>query len=296
MLRKCLLLAAASAAVAAISMPDARSILHVERASAGDLEVGGELAGVPPGLTRFIRYEDLLSLPQETYTVNDDSNLAKGTQISGVRLETLAALVAKNPGSALIVAICYDRYRTNYPRDYQAEHHPLLVLRINGQTREHWPPAAEGGSLAPYFISHAFFKPAFKVLSHEDEAQIPYGVNRIEFRSEALVFGAIRPPGDWPAHSPVAQGYIVARQDCFRCHNMGAEGGTMGGRSWRELGMIARDNGARFRAIIRNPVAVSPGAKMPGQPGYDDATLDALTAYFETFADPHPQTTKEPKP
>jgi hypothetical protein len=23
---------------------------------------------------------------------------------------------------------------------------------------------------------------------------------------------------------------------------------------------------------------------MPGQPGYDDATLDALTAYFKTFA------------
>jgi cytochrome c1 len=60
--------------------------------------------------------------------------------------------------------------------------------------------------------------------------------------------------------------------------------------------MMARDNGARFRALIRNPAAVTPGAKMPGQPGYDDATLDALTAYFRTFAGPHPLTAKDPKP
>jgi len=29
---------------------------------------------------------------------------------------------------------------------------------------------------------------------------------------------------------------------------------------------------------------VKPDARMPAQPGYDDATLDALTAYFKTFA------------
>ncbi len=78
-------------------------------------------------------------------------------------------------------------------------------------------------------ILHPAFKPAFKILSHWDEAQIPYGVTRLEFRRESEVFGAIRPRGYWPAKSQVTQGYLIARQDCFRCHNMGAEGGTMAG-------------------------------------------------------------------
>jgi len=261
---------------------DWTAILHAERVSPGDLEVGGELAGGPAGDIRYVRYEDLLGLPQETYNVSDDSNFHGKTEISGVALSTLAEALGKS--ADMIVAICYDHYRTNYPKDYVAAHHPLLVLRINGQDREHWPVGAEGESMAPYLISHPEFKPAFKVLSHEDEPQIPYGVTRLEFRKEAEVFGAIRPPGKWTTGSPVGMGYVIARQDCFRCHNAGAEGGTMAGRSWVELAQMAEKEPARFRAVIRNPAAVKAGAKMPGQPGYDDATLDALTEYFRTFA------------
>ena len=184
-----------------------------------------------------MRYEDLLRLPQETYSVSDDSNFHGKTEISGVSLSTLAETLGQS--ADMIVAICYDQYRTNYPKDYLAAHHPLLVLRINGQSRDHWPAADNGGSMGPYLISHPEFKPAFKVLSHEDEPQIPYGVTRIEFRKEAEVFGAIRPPGKWTTDSPVGMGYVIARQDCFRCHNMGAEGGTMAGRSWLQLAEMA---------------------------------------------------------
>ena len=273
-------------AIAALAPPRATepTMLRVERSSADDLELGGELKGLPPGSTRYVRYEDLLRLPQETYTVSDDSNLQKKSEISGISLRTLARFFGAAPDDAMIVAISYDQYRTNYPRDYVAEHHPLLVLRINGQLRDHWPQSENGGPLGPYLISHPFFKPAFKVLSHEDEPQIPFGVTRIELRRESRVFGAIRPPGDWPADSPVAQGYAIARQDCFRCHNMGAEGGTMAGRSWLQLADRARDNGKRFRQTICNPASVTAGAKMPPHMGYDDATLDALTAYFRTFS------------
>ena len=260
------------------------SILRAQRSLPGDLEVGGELAGLPPGSTSYVRYEDLLRLPQETYTVSDDSNLPPNTVISGVALTTLAQLFGKSPDSTLIVAICQDRYRTTYPRGYLAAHHPLLVLGINQKLRQGWPHLENGGPLGPYLISHPFFKPAFKVLSHEDEPQIPYGVTRIEFRREATVFGAIRPPRNWTPNSPVAQGYLIARQDCFRCHNSGAEGGQMAGRDWLQLAAMARDESRRFERIIRDPASVKPGAKMPGQPGYNDPTLDALTAYFRTFA------------
>jgi mono/diheme cytochrome c family protein len=273
----------ASAALAALPVADSQSILHLGRSSPDDLEVGGELANLPPGSTRYIRYEDLLHLPQETYTVSDDSNLAAKTDVGGVALETLAQVLGESSADSLIVAICDDQYRANYPRDYVAAHHPLLVLRMNGKPHGQWPPALEGGTLAPYLISHPFFKPAFKVLSHQDEPQIPYGVIRIEFRRESVVFGAIRPQGQSPANSPVEQGYMIARQDCFRCHNMGAEGGTKAGRSWLKLAELAAQNGPRFRQTIRNPVAVNPKATMPAHSDYDDATLNALTAYFKAF-------------
>ncbi len=275
-----LVLTAASLFITAGS--DSRSILRDDRSSPGDLEVGGELAGLPAASTRYVSYEDLLRLPQETYTVSDDSNFRGKTQISGVALSTLAKMLGQS--ADMIVAICYDHYRTNYPPDYLAAHHPLLVLRINGQERDHWPSAEKGGSMEPYLISHPEFKPSFKVLSHEDEPQIPFGVTRLEFRREAEVFGPIRPRATWATDSQIGQGYIIARQDCFRCHNMGEQGGTMAGRSWLQLAALANSDGERFRRIIRDPASVTAGAKMPAQPGYDTATLDALTAYFKTFA------------
>ena len=277
------LLLLASAALAALPVADSPGILRMKRWSSGDLEVGGELASLPPGSTRYIRYEGLLRLPQENYTLSDDSNLPAKTEVGGVALETLAQVLGQLSSDSLIVAICDDQYRANYPRGYLAQHHPLLVLRIDGKLHGQWPPLQDGGTPGPYLISHPFFKPAFKVLSHEDEPQIPYGIVRIEFRRESAVFGAIRPTGSWSANSQVEQGYVIARQDCFRCHNMGAEGGTKAGRSWMQLAKSAVENGERFRQIIRNPVAVNPKAMMPAHTGYDDATLDAYTAYFKTF-------------
>jgi mono/diheme cytochrome c family protein len=273
----------ASAALAGLPLADSQSILHTERNSAGDLEVGGELAGVPARAARFIRYEDLLRLPQESYTVTDDANLPAGTRISGVPLDSLGHLLGRAAADPLIVAICDDEYRANYPHDYLASHHPLLVLRINGKLHDQWLTLREGGNPGPYLISHSFFKPAFKVLSHEDEPQIPYGVVRIEFQRESVVFGAIQPPGNWPEKSAVEQGYVIARQDCFRCHNMGTEGGTKAGRSWLQLANDAARDGHRFRQTIRNPTSANPKATMPAHASYDDATLDALTTYFKTF-------------
>jgi hypothetical protein len=278
------LLLIACAALAAQGAVDSQSTLQAARLSAGDLEVGGELAGVPARASRFVRYEDLLRLPQESYTVTDDSNLPAGTKIGGVSLDSLAHLLGHTSKDSLIVAICDDEYRANYPHDYLAEHRPLLVLRINGKLHDQWPALREGGNPGPYLISHPFFKPAFKVLSHEDEPQVPYGVVRVEFRTESAVFGAIRPPGIWPERSPVEQGYLIARQDCFRCHNMGAEGGTKAGRSWLQLAKDAAQDGDRFRTTIRNPTTANPKATMPAHDSYDNATLDALTAYFKTFA------------
>jgi len=41
-----------------------------------------------------------------------------------------------------------------------------------------------------------------------------------------------------------------------------------------------------FAAYVRDPQAKNPHAQMPGNSGYDDATISALIAYFQTFS-PH---------
>jgi hypothetical protein len=264
------------------ALPTHSSIpLYAQRSSPGDLEIGGELAGLPPGATRYLRYDDLLKLPQETVTITDD-NFRAPTQITGVSLARLAALLGRH--ADMIVAICYDSYRSNYSPEYLAAHDPILVLRINGQARDHWPKAPNGDLLAPYVISHSSFKSHFKILSHEDEAQIPYGVTRIEFHSGAQVYAPILPAEQWRGNQTVQDGYLIAREDCFRCHNSGSQGGTLAHHSWADLANMAATDPERFRKIIHNPSSVKPGARMPGEPSYDAATLDALVEYFRTFA------------
>src|SRR3954467_9272695 len=120
---RAMLMVIATALVAAVPGDDWTGMVHGERTSPGDLELGGDLAGVPAGESRYVRYEDLLRMPQETYTVTDDSNFHGKTEITGVALSTLAEALGKS--ADMIVAICYDRYRTHYSRDYVAAHHPL---------------------------------------------------------------------------------------------------------------------------------------------------------------------------
>lgn len=277
------LLFAPSQSIPPASPASSRTLLLAARSSPGDLEIGGELAGLPRGTVRYLRYEDLLALPQETYTISDDSNFKGKTEISGVALATLAKLFGQTAHSDLIVAICYDKYRSNYPSDYLARHHPLLVLKINGQLRDQWPASEYGGPLGPYVISHPAFKPSFSVLSHKDEAQIPFGVTRLEFRTESVVFGTIRPEGKWDKDSPVWQGYRIAREDCFRCHGLYGEGGERASRSWLVLSAWAATDAVRFRQYVHNPQSIQASAKMPAHGDYDEATLAALSAYFATF-------------
>jgi mono/diheme cytochrome c family protein len=264
--------------------------LRAARASAADLEVGGELAGLLPGTTRYIAREDLLTLPQMTYTVSDDSNFTGPTKISGVPLKDLVQSLSATPQADMVVAICDDKYRANYPREYVAAHQPLLVLTVNGQPPSGWPKDSgeHRYDMGPYMISHPEFKPSSR-LSHEDEPQIPWGVVRIEFRNEKTVFGAIAPRGSQAASLEVKAGYRIAQQNCFRCHNMGREGGEKSGIAWLVLSTLAADSPEYFAAYVRDPKSRNPHAEMPGNPGYDDATIGALISYFKTFSAHSPE-------
>jgi|SRR5271169_2876657 len=263
----------------------AKLILRETRTSPLDLEVKGDLAGLPVGAVRYLTRQDLLGLPQVSYTVTDDANFTGPTEISGAPLEELLQYVSGSPKSDMVVAICEDKYQASYPRAYLTAHHPLLVFEMNRKSPKDWSkdPEGHGLDMGPYLISHAKFSPSFKILSHSDEPQIPWGVVRLEFNDEQKLIGSIAPRGPHAGDASIQAGYRIAQQNCFRCHNLGAEGGQKAGRSWFVLATWAVASPEYFSAYIRNPKSKDPHAEMPGNPNYDDGTVQALTAYFRTF-------------
>jgi mono/diheme cytochrome c family protein len=281
---------AARNAEAGATLADSRPTLpwNAARHSPSDLEFGGDLAALPAGTTRYVRLDSLLALPLTTYTVTDDPNFIGPTKIDGIPIEELARLLGAASNSEMIVAICDDRYRANYPRAYLAAHHPLLVLRVNGEPPPRWPkdPETHHSSMGPYMISHPKFTPSFKILAHTDQAQIPWGVVRIEFRNEKAVWRSIAPHTGHAGDALVQAGYRIAQQNCFRCHNAGREGGQKSGRPWLVLAAWAAASPDFFTDYVRDPRKRNEHAEMPGNPAYDDLTIRAIRDYFATFVSP----------
>jgi hypothetical protein len=250
----------------------AAALMHARQAPT-DLEVG---------TGQFISYQELLRLPQVSFTTSGDDNFPVPAQVSGISLDDLRHSL--DPGANTVVAICADGYHGSYSAAYVQAHHPVLVLTVNGKAQDGWPKTHNGIELGPYVISNPGFTPSFKVLSHSDEAQIPFQVVRLEFRDEHEVFGGIAPQGGFAAGSPVMNGYKIAQQNCFRCHNQGAEGGQMAHIPWPLLGSLAKGSPEFFARYVRNPQALNAHSKMAPSPQYDDQTMAALEAYFSTFA------------
>ncbi len=256
------------------------------RTAPSDLELDGDIPGATrEQAKRYITREQLLALPQVSYTVTNDANFTGPTQISGVSLEALTQKLAAHPESDIAIAICIDGYEAHYPTSYITAHQPVLVLKIGGKDPSGWPKFHErSADMGPYLISSADFKPSFTILSHEDEPQIPWGVVRLEIKSEAAVFDAIRPRSA-PPTPEVEDGFRIAQQNCFRCHNSGGEGGTKAQRPWSVLSTWATASPDYFKAYIHDPKSKNPKSQMQAFPNYDAATLDALTKYFQSFAD-----------
>jgi mono/diheme cytochrome c family protein len=267
------------------AQPRSRQVLREKRSSGLDLEVRGDLAGLPAGSVRYIAREDLKALPQVTYTVTDDRNFVGAVEVRGVALEVLAREFAGSGEKALIVAVSGDLYRAHYPQGYVQAHRPVLVMEIDGEGPASWPKSKEGSgsAMGPYLISHPHFTPSFKVLGNEEEPQIPWGVVRLEFRSEEAIFGEIAPPAVNAGEAEVHAGYRIARQNCLRCHGPASYGRLKGQIAWSGIAFFADSSPRGFAAYVRNPRSVAQSAEMPGNPSYNDATVEALIAYFRTF-------------
>jgi hypothetical protein len=263
-----------------------KPILHTTRASDSDLEITGLVEGLAPGQSAYIRYADLLRLPQTRANVTDDPDYpGPPLHVSGVSFETLAAAIHPLPVSDLIDATCSDRYRSHFPSEYIAQHHPILVLTVDGKPLAPWAKASHQYDPSPYVVMYEHFVPSFRILSHTDKPQLPDNLIRLDFATQAATFGAITPHGPHPPGSPVEIGFTIAKQNCLRCHFMGQYGGTKSGHAWQSLAQWAHDEPKYFQAYIHNPKSIDPHANMEPQPEYDAQTLAALTAYFRTFAE-----------
>jgi hypothetical protein len=273
------LLAAALPALAPQHLP-----LSAQRGAAQDLEISGEVPGIPQGQKRYVRYEDLVRLTQVSFTVKDDDNFEHPVQLSGVPLDLLLSALGVSGDKKLVAVSSSDGYEAHYTAEYRAQHHPFLVLRIAGQEPAHWQKGPDGENYAPYLISHPSFTPAFHILAHKDVAQIPWGITGLRILDEATVQKELLPPGGGTAASPAMEGYRIAMQSCLRCHRNGDIGGTKSPFGWPQMALIAQGNPTAFGKYVVRPNSVNPEANMPANPDYDAATVAALTAYFRSFA------------
>jgi len=249
--------------------------------SATDLEFSGDVPGSQSYAGMYASYTDLLGLRQATFTVTDDANFPDKAELAGVSLAELMQTLHVPDEKTLVAAICDDGYEAHYSSNYRAAHDPFLVLTINGTAPALIKRSGEAGAYGPYLISHSRFVPRYRILSHSEESQIPNGVIELRFLNEDEVLQAIRPRGNFAGDAPQTRGYQIAKENCLRCHNAGVYGGHKAGITWSVLGKIARKRPRFFRAYIRDPQAESDYAEMPGFPEYDDATLAALTEYFQ---------------
>jgi hypothetical protein len=263
--------------------PQKLSLLD-KRSLPTDLGLSGDVPGASSYAGRYVAYSELLKLPQVTFTVTDDVNFPGKAEISGVYLSELMRMFNIPEKNTLVAAICNDEYEAHYSAEYRAAHHPILVLTINGKQPALVKRTGDAGSYGPYLISHPSFTSRYRTLADSEEAQIPNGILELRFVSEDQVFGAIHPHGDFAESSPQMQGYVIARQNCLRCHNAGAYGGHKAGISWSSLAGIANTKSGYFSAYIKDPQSQSAYAQMPSSPDYDNPTLAALTAYFRTLA------------
>lgn len=276
-------LSLAAAIVATVSVSAAgpqRLPLQTQRSSPQDLEISGDLPGLAAGQSRFVHYTDLAALPQVSYTVKDDPDFDKPVQLSGVALDELVSALGFAAGKQLVAAAGADGYEGHYTTIHRAQHHPFLVLKMEGREPAQWQRGPNGEVFAPYFVAYPQFRPAFHILAQADAPQLPTAVNKLRFYDEATATTAVRPPAK--AAAGAADGYRIAMVSCLRCHQAGDIGGTKSPFGWPQMALIAQGNASAFGKYLVQPNRVNPEATMPPNPEFDAATVAAVTAYFKS--------------
>jgi cytochrome c2 len=265
----------------------AAAVLDLQRARARptDLAVSGLLAGVPPGETRFVPWAELRALPTSHLRLRDEF-LPGEQEVTVVFLADLWRALPHAPGADVLLAVCDDGYASIYRQDFIARYRPFLVLEIDGQGPDRWPPPGLKFNPGPYAITVApALVPAvaaFLDLGHKK----PWGVVSLTVARMADAFhGAYA--GPWARLSTrAAAGREIWINSCASCHAGpgGTFGGTKSGQAFPTLAALAAANPDFFRAYVRHPQAMIATAKMEPHPHYTGAQLAELIAFITAEA------------
>lgn len=256
--------------------------LHTERASPFDLAIKGRLEGVPAGETRYLRRAELESLPSRSLTLTGEF-IPGQQEVTIVLVEDLLARLPRSADADTLIATCTDGYAAVYTDKFIADYKPFLVLAINGQGPEAWPPAGLTYNPGPYVISVAgALAPAVDTLLDVGHKR-PWGVDTIELAHYPERFATLH-TGGLENPSPIAaEGRDLWLNSCFACHEIpqaGRLGGTKAARPIQIIAAQASYNTDYFKTYVRTPTKVNPAAKMQPHPDYTDAQLDALIAFL----------------
>ena len=280
--------AAALAPLAPLLASDALALpLHMERRSPTDLAVTGLLNGVPEGSMRYVRWADLAKLPSSKLKLTGE--FVPGEQeVTVVFLSDLWAALPRAAGADTVLATCTDGYLSVYSSAFIKEFRPFLILAINGQGPEKWPPPGLTFNPAPYVISvAAAVVPAVSRLLDAGHKR-PWGVTTITLaRYESSFAGFFS--GRWAALSARAlAGRELWINSCASCHHgaPGTAGGTKSDRPFDVLVAHATHNSDYFKRYIRDPKGFVPTAKMEPHPHYSDSQLGDLVAFLRAESNP----------
>ena len=153
--------------------------LYAERGGTFDLAITGKLRDVPFGQTRYLRWDDLRKLPTQTLSLTGE--FVPGEQkVTVVFLADFLKALPLSEGADTVLATCTDGYASVYKADFISKYRPFIILEINGEGPERWPPAGLTYNPGPYVISFSPqlvpAEPPFLDAEHKK----PWGVAGIE--------------------------------------------------------------------------------------------------------------------
>lgn len=291
MLRRAALLLAVSLGLSSPGQDQRRLAPQASRHAPSDIELITHDSAHPLFLSRAY----LASLPQVSFPLKPDGNFpdlpAVAPTVTGVdlgdlltTLDAVDPIFAPNAKSDALIAICRDGYASPFPRKAILDHHPVLILKIDGLPTHAWALKHHTYDPGPYFVTYANFVPSFRLLAHEDFPQHPAEVIRLKIIPESLLSAIAPRIFDLAPSNPISIGFNIAQQNCIRCHNSGEVGGTKAGLTWQHIAEVAKARPDYFAKWVHNPQSIDPKATMYPNLKYDQPTLDALTRYFQALA------------
>jgi hypothetical protein len=263
------------------ALPGRALELHRERGSPFDLALTGRLTGVPAGETRYVTWADLCALP--TVKLKVDGEFVPGEQeVTVVFLEDVWKQLPRTEGADVLLATCSDGYAAVFRTDFMASYRPFVILEINGQGPEKWPPPGLKYNPGPYVMSvSSVVVPGVAQLLDAPHKK-PWGVTAVEVANYAEKFGGAY-SGLWASLSPQAvQGREIWVNSCACCHQGPGRifGGTKSEQPFSVIQSIAGYNTDFFKKYVRNPKSLMPAAMMEAHPHYTDTQLDLLIAFI----------------